>query len=69
MGLDAQQTTYALGIAGSQAAGMQQNRGTGVYSEVSYFPVNCVAHLYAVKLLNKLCAYYIVYNRHLIVPS
>ena len=28
MGLDAQQTTYALGIAGSQAAGMQQNRGT-----------------------------------------
>jgi len=28
MGLDAQQTIYALGIACTQAAGMQQNRGT-----------------------------------------
>ncbi len=28
LGLDAQQTTYALAIAATQAAGMQQNRGT-----------------------------------------
>jgi 2-methylcitrate dehydratase PrpD len=28
IGLDAQRLTYALGIAGTQAAGMQQNRGT-----------------------------------------
>jgi 2-methylcitrate dehydratase PrpD len=28
IGLDAQQLTYAMGIAGTQAAGMQQNRGT-----------------------------------------
>jgi 2-methylcitrate dehydratase PrpD len=28
LGLDAQQMTHALGIAGTQAAGMQQNRGT-----------------------------------------
>jgi 2-methylcitrate dehydratase PrpD len=28
IGLDAQQFTYAMGIAGTQAAGMQQNRGT-----------------------------------------
>jgi 2-methylcitrate dehydratase PrpD len=28
LGLDAMQTTYALGIATTQAAGMQQNRGT-----------------------------------------
>ena len=28
LGLDARQLTYAVGIAGSQAAGLQQNRGT-----------------------------------------
>jgi 2-methylcitrate dehydratase PrpD len=28
IGLDAQRLTYAMGIAGTQAAGMQQNRGT-----------------------------------------
>ena len=28
LGLDAQQLTYAIGIAATQAAGMQQNRGT-----------------------------------------
>jgi 2-methylcitrate dehydratase PrpD len=32
LGLDAQRLTYALGIAGTQAAGMQQNRGTSCKS-------------------------------------
>jgi 2-methylcitrate dehydratase PrpD len=32
LGLDGQRMTYALGIAGTQAAGMQQNRGTSCKS-------------------------------------